>query len=250
MPDNPTGSTTKSVTFIPLSPQSSRTLRKHHESQDKADREASVAAAAAAAAAAAHDNARDPSPARDESIQDSPPRRPRFHRRRSDSDPSSDRPVIQRRRRRGYESPLSDEENAIEDLPDRFDAKGRPLDPTDPRRLHSRRGEFEYRPRDGGGGTHVEGAWGVQGTDPEMVNRVAQGVGNLLQGRQGWMGVLGNVLSSLPGPSSGDDHGGGGGSSSGRRRGTLEYHRDDEDDDDYDDDRRRRRHRRRRDDDS
>jgi hypothetical protein len=223
MLDNPTGSTTKSVTFIPLSPQSSRTLRKHHESQERTNREAPDG------------DARDPSPAHDPDNRVAPPRRPRFHRQRSDSDPSSDRPVVQRRKRRGDESPLSDEDDVDEVLPDRFDASGRPLDPTDPRRWHSRRGEFEYRPR--GGGTHVQGAWGIQSTDPEMVSRVAQGVGNLLQGRQGWMGVLGNVLTNLPGPSNGD----GGGDGGRRRRDALEYGRDDEDD--YSDDDRRRRRR-------
>lgn len=203
-------SATKSVAFIPLSPQSSRTLRKHHETHEQTERNA----------------------APDSELEDQAAgsRRPALNRRRSDSDPSADRPLIHRRRRRRNESPHSGEGD-VEVLPDRFDSAGRPINPHDPRRWHTRQGDFEYNPRDRGG-THAQGAWGIQGTDPEMVNRMAGSVGSLLQGRQGFLGILGTVLTSLPGSSG-----------TGGPRGAIE----DEGSDDYDDDRqRRRRHRRRR----
>ncbi|KAH8671322.1 hypothetical protein BX600DRAFT_510005 [Xylariales sp. PMI_506] len=177
----------KSVSFIPLSPQSSRTLRKLHEShENKGTQEI-------------EDVERDdPTGATDLGSQVARRTRPAFYRRRSDSDPSSDRPGVQRRRQRRNLSPLSDDDD-IEVLPDRFDAAGHPLDPGDPRRWTTRRGEFEYRPRHKNG-SHVQGAWGIGGTDPEMVNRMAEGFGQLLQSRQGWVGVLGNVLSTIQGP--------------------------------------------------
>lgn len=227
--ENPAPSATKSVSFA-LSPQSSRTLRKHHSDQEERS-------------ATSRDEDR-------ESDADSKTARPRRpgppQRRRSGSDPSSDRP----RRRRGRDgSPRSDEDE-VEVLPDRFDSAGRPVDANDPRRVHSRTGDFEYRPRDRDGGPHVQGAWGIHGTDPEMVNKMAQGVGSLLQGRQGWMGLVGNLLTSLP-ASSNNDGGGGGRRDGGRSgHGMIEDDRDDVDDE-YDDGRRRRqrRQRRRRDDD-
>ncbi|KAK7952286.1 uncharacterized protein PG986_008014 [Apiospora aurea] len=142
-------SRSKSVSFIPLSPQSSQTLRKHHDSQEQ----------------------------------------------RSDSDPSSDRSLTHRRGRRQDTDP-STEGNDVEVLPDRFDTSGRPLEPDDPRRWTTREGNFEYRPRDRG--TQIQGAWGVGGNDAEMVNRMAESVGSLLEGKSGLLGILGNVISNLP----------------------------------------------------
>ncbi|KAK8048733.1 hypothetical protein PG994_010463 [Apiospora phragmitis] len=141
--------TNKSVSFIPLSPQSSQTLRKLHEAQD----------------------------------------------RRSNSDPSSDRSLTHRRGRK-RDADLSSEENDVEVLPDRFDTSGRPLEPDDPRRLTTRGGSFEYRPRDRE--MQMQGAWGVGGTDADMVNRMAESVGSLLEGKSGFLGILGNVISHLP----------------------------------------------------
>ncbi|KAK7969410.1 hypothetical protein PG988_008483 [Apiospora saccharicola] len=139
----------RSVTFIPLSPQSSQTLRKLHESQE----------------------------------------------RHSDSDLSSDRTVTRRRGRR-RDPDLSSEENDVELMPDRFDTSDRPLEPGDPGRWMTKGGSFEYRPRDKG--TQMQGAWGVGGTDADMVNRMAESVGSLLEGKSGCLGILGNVLSHLP----------------------------------------------------
>lgn len=64
-----------------------------------------------------------------------------------------------------------------------------------------------------------------------MVNSMAQSVGNLLQGKHGWMGILGSMLTNLPGPGHG----------AGRERAAIEDERADDEDDG-----RRRRHRHRR----
>lgn len=160
------------MSFIPLSPKSSRTLRDLHESQGVDDETASHISSSSGHG-----------------------RRPEVRRRRSGSDPSSDGATLQRRKGRLERTPSEDE---IEVLPDRFDASGRPLNDDGDRRWASRRGDFEYRPRNRGG-SHVQGSWALGGTDPDMVDRMALGVGNLLQGRQGFMGILGDVLASLPG---------------------------------------------------
>ncbi|KAH8893519.1 hypothetical protein GQ53DRAFT_763804 [Thozetella sp. PMI_491] len=204
---------TKSVIFIPLSPQSSRTLRRHHAEQD-------------AHRAHDEDGGRDLSHGDDNPDADAksvilyhPDRNATTNpRRRRGSDPSSNRPVIQRRRSRGEDSPDSElSEDEIEILPDRFDAHGRPLDHrgrpvgglggrAGDSRWHSRRGDFEYRSPKGPGGWDVQGQWGVAGTDPEAVERIVRGVtGAIEAGRGGWMGLLGGLLNGLQAPP--DDHG-------------------------------------------
>lgn len=72
----------------------------------------------------------------------------------------------------------------------------------------------------------MQGSWGVAGTDPNTVNNIARSVGDMLEGSQGWMGLLGSALSSL----------------GGRNAPQIEDREDG-----AEDDRRRRRHRRRRD---
>lgn len=165
--------TAKSVSFIPLSPKSSRTLRDLRGPQEGDDETASQ-----------------------QSISSGYGRRPAMCRRRSGSDPSSDGAALQQRKGRLERTPSEDE---IEALPDRFDASGRPLgDDGDGRQWASRRGDFKCRPRNRGG-SHVQGSWALGGTDAEMVDRMAQEVGNFLQRRQSFMGLLGGVLAGLPG---------------------------------------------------
>lgn len=180
--------TNKSVQFIPLSPQSSQTLRKLHEAQE----------------------------------------------RRSDTDPSSDRSLTQRRGRR-QDTDLSSE-NDVEVLPDRFDTSGRPLGSDDARRWATRGGSFEYRPQERG--TQMQGAWGVAGTDAELVNRMAESVGSLLEGKPGILGMLGSVISHLPSSSSG-----GGGGHGGAREAVEDSRHDSEDEQERPRRTRRRRHR-------
>jgi hypothetical protein len=271
-PDTPR--TSKSVTFIPLSPKSSATLRRHHEEQaTKSENEDAVS-----------------------DSEDDPRHRDRDGRRRRNSDPSSDRPLVpssHRRRSRDKDSATDDDddEDVIEMLPDRFDAQGRPLDGTSApgsasRQMHSRRGEFAYRsPRGGADGFNMRGQWGVAGTDAAAVERIVQNVTGVLEGRGSLLGLIGGILSgSLLEPGEGregvesegqgriadrersreddDDrrrrrrtdnergessrHAEGGSSSSRRARGRErdDYDEYDDGDDRYDGDRKRRRRRR------
>lgn len=139
-------------------------------------------------------------------------------RRRSDSDPSANRPLVSHRSDRGgvVKSDHPSSEDEIEVLPDRFDNSGRPVDgvgsvPSSSRRGRwtERRGDFEYRsprPR----GTQVQGTWGVAGTDPEQVERMMQNVTGLLagegvpRGMGGWLGLAGKLLGGVMAPGNGD----------------------------------------------
>lgn len=250
-PDTPR--TAKSVIFIPLSPKSSATLRRHHESQaTKSETEDVVSDS--------DDNRK-----RGKKPADGEPDKPR---RRRNSDTSSDRPSASSRRSRDKEATSeTDDEDAIEMLPDRFDAQGRPLDGSGSSRgggseWHSRRGDFEYRSPRGANGTQMRGEWGVAGADAEAVERIMRDVTGVLEGRGSWMGLIGGILSGslLKGPGGGgddeDDDGKGRGKSPDRsldRDRSRDRDRDrsrdgrDEDkrrrkrDDDRDEDRRRRR---------
>jgi hypothetical protein len=195
---------TKSVTFIPLSPQSSRTLLAHRQGTqaERDDKETD-------------DNKNPPSspfPPLTSSHADDPvddqaaPRHARNISRRL-SDPSANRPPNSRRRPRGDASPDSNpDEDDIEVLPDRFDASGRPFDTGGAtgrgRGLHSRHGDFEYRSPRRANGWNTRGQWAVSGTDGEAVERIVQGMTGALEGRGSWLGLLGGLLSGslLEGP--------------------------------------------------
>lgn len=120
---------------------------------------------------------------------------------RGSSDPSADRPLAHAWPRDGAdpnaEAPSDDD---VEILPDRFDSQGRPLDSRSMShgpspRFTTRHGEFERRPRRPGD-WGVRGAWQVGGTDPEAVERMVRGMTDVIDGRRGWMGLLGDVLAS------------------------------------------------------
>lgn len=193
----------KSVSFIPLSPKSSRTMERHRREQVEGSEGEDW------------DN-RDP---------DSHPRDNRFdsNRRRS-SDPTP-HPLVQRSRRSRDDSSGSDSDD-IEVLPDRFDSRGRPLHGRSASQdgWTTRRGTFRREPQRPGG-WDVSGAWQVSGTDGEAVDKLVRDFTGALDGHKGWMGVLGQVLGSglLPGAAgpSNEEHG------SGRQR-----HEHDVDDDD------------------
>ncbi|KAI1081472.1 hypothetical protein F5B20DRAFT_588538 [Whalleya microplaca] len=181
------------VRFSPLSPKSSRTLRKHH--QDTGDRSAGEADDEVSSSSSPRENTTLALP------------RNSMTRKRAGSDSSSDRPRIHRRRRRGDQSPNSDDDDAsrgdVEYLPDRFDASGRPLDPTTSsvrRGGNIRRGSFEYRPRRPDD-WDIRGAWITSGdADPDRVMRdLADTFGGLLQqgSRSGLFGLLGNALEGV-----------------------------------------------------
>lgn len=89
----------------------------------------------------------------------------------------------------------------VEDLPDRFDAAGRPLDgrsASNRAGWTTRRGEFARRPRREGD-LDVRGAWQVGGTDPEAVQRIVNGVTSALEGRQGLLRFIGDLFTGSAG---------------------------------------------------
>lgn len=121
--------------------------------------------------------------------------RPDLRHRRS-SDPTSSRPLVHRSRP-SWDDSASNSSDDIEDLPDRFDHQGRPLDEgtTSQGRWTTRQGTFR-RERQRPGGWDVQGAWKVGGTDGEAVERLVRNLTSALDGQKSWMGVLGDVLGS------------------------------------------------------
>jgi hypothetical protein len=212
------GAPAKSVVFIPLSPQSSRTLARHRQEQEKRAAEGEEAGQAK----------EDEMPVL--SDQQLASIRPSLFRRRS-SDPSSNRPIIQRRRARGNNNPLSDADSDVEILPDRFDSQGRPIGRSrgDGAAWNERHGTFDFYPRNRGDKDWgMTGAWSVGGTDSESVEKIVRDVEGVLQGKSGsWGGLIRDVLGS-----------GLAGLSGGRERGYIE----DVDDREKLDRRRKRRH--------
>ncbi|KAI1211526.1 uncharacterized protein F4807DRAFT_458421 [Annulohypoxylon truncatum] len=163
----------KEVKFGPLSPKSPQTLRRHRRTLSR--------------------------PLDEDAVDEELARltRPRNSRQRSGSEPHYDRPRVQRRRRRGDQSPASDDGD-VEYLPDRFDPSGRPLD-NDTNTLSGipRQGSFEYLPRDDND-WHIRGAWRTLGNpDPTLVSELAQTFGGLLQPRGGLLGMLGHALKEV-----------------------------------------------------
>ncbi|KAI3396907.1 hypothetical protein diail_11520 [Diaporthe ilicicola] len=196
-PDTPSRSpspprTPSHVQWVPLSPQSSQTLLRHRatKSRENVDDDGGVADD--------NDSALVPAPRR-------------FRKRRRNSDPSANRPAVERHRNELPESDRSDSasEEEVEVLPDRFDTSGRPIDPNAPSSSRSarvrggwteRRGDFEYRsPRPGG--TQARGMWSVGGTDADQVERMMQDVTGIIgdgppKGVGGWLGLAGRLLGS------------------------------------------------------
>jgi len=155
----------KSVTFVPLSPKSSKTLLRHRKQRSAS-----------------------PEP-----------------RRRSDAGPlierrrhSSDDVTVRRRER--SDSPSGSDDD-VEYLPDRFDSQGRPLSPptSDSRHWTERSGQFAYNPRHGRRSRtwDVNGGWHVGGTDPEVVERMAKQITDVIDGRMNWLGLITGVVQNL-----------------------------------------------------
>ncbi|KAI9162970.1 hypothetical protein HJFPF1_04565 [Paramyrothecium foliicola] len=188
-PDKDRQPAARSVTFIPLSPKSSMTMERHR-------REQAAAAAKEAEQSKAHetrtedDDIDNTSREREQAVVTRPP----ILRRRS-SDPSSDRPMVNRRPARDYDSGVSDSEEDVELLPARFDDYGRPLDgrATGRHRWTSRQGDFERRARHPGD-LNVRGAWQVGGTEGEAVERLARTMTDVIDGRQSWLSLIGGVI--------------------------------------------------------
>ncbi|KAK4179899.1 hypothetical protein QBC36DRAFT_56906 [Triangularia setosa] len=189
MPGTPR--TARSVIFIPMSPKSQATLRRHREAQD------------AARSGAEDSDITPPSPLEITS---------------SDDDKSSRKKTKDRK-----VASETDDESAVEELPDRFDGEGRPLTAQghEDRRggVHSRKGSFEYRSPKGAQGLNMMGDWAVSGADKETVEKIVQNVTGVLEGRGSWMGLIGGLLSGnlLQGGGGHGEEGGHDGSGRGSR---------------------------------
>lgn len=171
------GQPAKSVVFGPLSPKSSMTMKRHRaEAKAKEEKERKEQEE--------HDMLQGLVPAKP---------RPKPDAALSLSDDES---YFTRRRRHWDDDSSSDE--PVEVLPDRFDKDGRPLNERSTRKRGwtSRKGDFEYKPkrRDD---WDIKGAWQVAGTDGEAVDQIVRGVTGALEGKGGWLGILGNVLGGL-----------------------------------------------------
>ena len=175
-------STSKSVSFIPLSPQSSRTIQRHRSDQEVSTGD------------------------QDDDDVDERGRKggsqvPSLN--RGSSDPLADRPGFSVfPRQSGSNEPvveISDED--VEYLPDRFDRQGRPIAGSGSGRSASygpwttRSGDFQRRAQRRGD-WDVSGSWQVGGTDPVTVDKMVRYMTSALEGQSGWTGFVGNVLSS------------------------------------------------------
>ena len=93
----------------------------------------------------------------------------------------------------------SDSSDSVEELPDRFHRNGQPIStrsqtfPQMP--FTTRSGAFERRPQRPGD-WDVRGSWEIGGTDAVVVERMARSFTDALDGRRGWIGVLGDVIGS------------------------------------------------------
>jgi hypothetical protein len=224
-PSSESGSPTRRVNFAPLSPTSSRSLSKIHDT-------AAQSAAAAEIAARLHREVVEESDPDGEEHRDSHRRR-----RRRNSDPSSDRPNQPSKHRKRYRnasrspSPSDDDSGEVEVLPDRFDKDGRPLDRygnvwqsggsgsgwrTSSFRSKDGRvkgGMASYRSdrdrdRDRNGGT----------SSSEMVERVVRDVGDVVEGRKSWKDLLAGFVEQASGAVSGSAIENGSASASPERR--------------------------------
>jgi hypothetical protein len=226
-PDTPSssepGSPARRVNFAPLSPTSSRSLAKIHNT-------ATQSAAAAEIAARLHR----------EAAEESDPEEQRdYHRRRRrrNSDPSSDRPNQPSKHRKRYRnasrspSPSDDDSGEVEVLPDRFDKDGRPLDRYGNVWQSGRSGSgwrtSSFRSRDGrvrGGMASYrsdrdrdrDGGGGARSS--EMVERVVRDVGDVVEGRKSWKDLLAGFVEQAGGAASAIENGSASASPERRRR--------------------------------
>lgn len=97
----------------------------------------------------------------------------------------------------------SEPESDVEYLPDRFDSRGRPLSTSGlDAGWTERNGQFRRRPRNKGD-WDVSGLWHIGGTDKEVVERVAGGVRDVIDGRTSLLGFVGGMMGGLEDGSSG-----------------------------------------------
>ncbi|KLO94587.1 uncharacterized protein Y057_8723 [Fusarium fujikuroi] len=172
------GQPAKSVVFGPLSPKSSMTMRRHREET-----------------AAKEEKERQEQEAHD-ILHGLVHARPR-----SKSTPPAMEMDDYFGRRRRHQDDDSSSDESIEELPDRFDRQGRPLDGRSSRRRGwtRRQGDFQYKPRHRDD-WDIKGAWQVAGTDSQAVDQLVRGVTGALEGKSGWLGLIGNILGGLQEP--------------------------------------------------
>lgn len=165
-PTSPEGLNNKSVNFAPLSPTSSRRLHDVHDAHMTPPKR-SQTYDPKATDWDTDDNVYDDPSSPDERQHHRHHRRRRHLRR--NSDPSSNRPSSSRRRRRSgrnrSSSPADSDSSEVENLPDRFDRDGRPLN------------------RDGN-------------RESEMVERVVRDFGDVVDGRKSWKDLLGDLVQA------------------------------------------------------
>ncbi|KAG5926148.1 hypothetical protein E4U42_003586 [Claviceps africana] len=192
MTDPPVAS--KSVTFIPLSPKSSQTMEQHRREHVEAlegDRRRPGDDLNLGSLQNGHDRL----------TTEYEEMRCDLHGGRRSSNPTCSRPPVQRDKASRDDAASISVEEEIEDVPDRSDHLGRPLDGRTTRRDRrtTRQGTFQ-RQHQHPGGWDIEGAWQVSGTDGEAVERLVKNlvknVVSALEGQGSWMGVLGDVLGS------------------------------------------------------
>jgi hypothetical protein len=215
--DHTSPSASKSVSFIPLSPKSSKTMERHRKEHAVEDLPHS-----------------DEPDVGDFGVYDDnyPGAAPLDSNSRRSSDPTSHRPSIRESRRSRDMLSRGSARDDIEVLPDRFDSQGRPLDGQSVTQNGwvTRRGTFRREPQRPGG-LDISGAWLVSGTDGQAVDGLVRNFTSALDGqRGGLLGVMGQLLGSglVPGiegrgPASGGgqqrhDHGGYDEDDGGRRR--------------------------------
>jgi len=162
----------RSVSFAPLSPTSTRALpassknpalRKHHTNPELSP----ISDNDSLASSPDYQNSPEHSHNHDHHHR---------RRRRRNSDPSSDRPHTpsKQRRRRHHD----DEEEEVEVLPDRFDREGRYI------------GRDRSLSRSAAGLGGGEGS----GSQQEMVEKLVEGFGDVVEGRASWKDLLKGVL--------------------------------------------------------
>lgn len=99
------------------------------------------------------------------------------------------------RRKASEEDP--DSESDVEYLPDRFDSRGRPLSAAEPGAgWTTRNGQFRRKPRHASD-WDVGGMWHVGGTDKEMVERMAENLRDVVDGRMSWLGLMSSMMDGL-----------------------------------------------------
>lgn len=112
--------------------------------------------------------------------------------RRRSSDPTDDRPLIPRR--------TTPDDEDVEDLPDRFDLQGRPLNSRGypASRPRYRAGDFERRAQRPGDWA-VKGSWAMASNDDEAMQKLVGDLQGVISGQKRWTDLLQDALGVVEG---------------------------------------------------